>query len=456
MNLWRKLSGLIGSPSGKGLLTGPPGCCCGGNQCVCVSDPGCHTLPGWIIAGKYGLPRQPDGSPYVFTRREQTECCCVLGGSHPNNCGVRGMITQRVERLSGPGCIGTISYVTSEWSSPNIASGVYFVRNRTHPYNFVTCLEEPVIQRDSSPPTACCNVGTWGDGNWPSSPLAFDFGRSGPLGDWTNVDLISIAGEFHGDCSTLVDRWVAVYNDSGSVLRKTFTLAIYRDDDPNFCGDGGDCKLPCCLPDGTCREDLTEVECLGIGGIPGEIGADCYNAGCDVATPYNGACCDPATGSCVMSTAAGCTAPKVFRGLGTSCATTTCPQPVGNCCKDGNCTIKTQADCSATGGTWGGPNTNCNNPETCTVPGACCTASGCSEVQSAQACTNIGGVFQGPGTLCVGVQCTGACCVQTSHGWVCGQDTASACASQNGVFFPGLPCFPSPCGTGGRGSGGFL
>lgn len=71
---------------------------------------------------------------------------------------------------------------------------------------------------------------------------------------------------------------------------------------------------PCCLPDGTCREDLTDIQCLNAGGAPGRLGALCQDINC------TGRCCLPATRSCSQLSASQCAAQNgLFGGIGVDC-----------------------------------------------------------------------------------------------------------------------------------------
>ncbi|TWT44260.1 Proprotein convertase P-domain protein [Phycisphaerae bacterium RAS1] len=71
---------------------------------------------------------------------------------------------------------------------------------------------------------------------------------------------------------------------------------------------------PCCMPDGTCREDLTDIECLNAGGAPGRIGSLCQDISC------TGRCCHPATLTCTQLSFSQCAAQNgIFDGVGTPC-----------------------------------------------------------------------------------------------------------------------------------------
>lgn len=90
----------------------------------------------------------------------------------------------------------------------------------------------------------------------------------------------------------------------------------------------GDPVGACCLPDGSCEDNLTSTECAMMSGS--------------------------------------------WRGAGSICAglMPPCPQPTGACCfPGGGCLTLTEADCIATSvGSWAGPFTAC--PDAC-IPDAC-------------------------------------------------------------------------------------
>jgi spore coat protein A len=74
-----------------------------------------------------------------------------------------------------------------------------------------------------------------------------------------------------------------------------------------------------------------------------------------------GACCNP-DGTCGTVLDPGLTCSGTYQGIGTSCSTTTCPQPTGACCiADANatCLDVTAADCTLQGGTYQGNDVPC-------------------------------------------------------------------------------------------------
>lgn len=118
-----------------------------------------------------------------------------------------------------------------------------------------------------------------------------------------------------------------------------------------------------------------------------------------------GACCDPATGDCHLTSQAGCQPPGEWQGEGTECDPNPCPPPTGACCDPatGNCAVTTQAECQSPN-VWQGAGTTCS-PNPCPQPqppGACCHADGsCTLLPQAQ-CPDY---WLGPGTDCVPNPC---------------------------------------------------
>jgi len=129
----------------------------------------------------------------------------------------------------------------------------------------------------------------------------------------------------------------------------------------------------------------------------------------------SGACCF-GDGNCQIRTEADCIPEGVWQGDNTDCSPTPCPQPVGACCRaDGFC----DDDGLAIG---------CNDPDevfhlaqecpdvVCPEPkGACCTpADGCEFVEEAICETQFGGAWLGALTSCGESSCMGACCINSS------------------------------------------
>ncbi len=141
----------------------------------------------------------------------------------------------------------------------------------------------------------------------------------------------------------------------------------------------------CCDPgSGSCAV-TTEAACgfdwLGAGVV-------CSVETCSPPPPPEGACCDPGSGSCAVTTEAACE--FAWLGAGVVCSVEICapPPPEGACCDPatGDCVITAQAACAFD---WLGVNVPCE-AETCASPqpaGACCNpATGVCLVTSQGAC----------------------------------------------------------------------
>jgi len=97
------------------------------------------------------------------------------------------------------------------------------------------------------------------------------------------------------------------------------------------------------------------------------------------------------------------------------------PTPTGACCIGTTCSIKTQAQCTAQGGTYLGDNSNCDaNPCDAIAGGRCCIDDGYSgqcKITTLAQCNSLGGTWTS-GATCEGCPCllppTGACCVNNT------------------------------------------
>ena len=123
-------------------------------------------------------------------------------------------------------------------------------------------------------------------------------------------------------------------------------------------------------PTGACCDHATG-DCVVVAQIDCPFdwpGADvpCNVETCPPPPPPTGACCNHATGNCVVVAQIDC--PFDWLGADVPCNVETCPPPppTGGCCDHatGNCTITTEADCAFT---WLGVDVPCNL-ETCEPP----------------------------------------------------------------------------------------
>ena len=192
----------------------------------------------------------------------------------------------------------------------------------------------------------------------------------------------------------------------------------YRGDNTDCTTLGGGnpanaCRGACCLPDGTCNDAQSKVQCDRVGAVNGTFQG--YGSSCGTVTcpALDGACCLP-SGGCVVTSLTNCrhTPNAFFNGVGTTCATAVC---TGGCClPDGTCqTGLTYNDCcnAPNSGLFQGYDTDCTGAN-CPSLGACCFTNGTCMDLNAQDCATSGGCYQGSGTDCMTADCSttlGAC-----------------------------------------------
>ena len=114
---------------------------------------------------------------------------------------------------------------------------------------------------------------------------------------------------------------------------------------------------------------MTQADCEAEGGTFQGNDTTCDPDPCVIVA--TGACCDDATGDCVVTTQAACGAGSTYQGDGTVCDPNPCPQPAtGACCStDGTCQVLTQADCGLSpGAVYQGDGTDCNGCFVCGIP----------------------------------------------------------------------------------------
>ncbi len=168
---------------------------------------------------------------------------------------------------------------------------------------------------------------------------------------------------------------------------------------------------------------------------------------CPIAPAPGGACCDPVTATCAMTTWGGCPAPWVWLGEGTLCVPNNCPLPLGACCfVHGECEFLTQAACLAAVDHvgWLGYGTSCTPTSPCEQPGACCNlSSGACTFTHPDLCQPPLH-FVGEGVQCLpNDQCPelGACCDSNGN---CTYVVVTDCAPP-GVWHPEWSCEPNYC-----------
>ncbi|MHC4828493.1 MAG: lamin tail domain-containing protein, partial [Planctomycetota bacterium] len=143
-------------------------------------------------------------------------------------------------------------------------------------------------------------------------------------------------------------------------------------------GEGGDNQSLTRDPD-VFGDFVKHTDAVGSGGTlysPGTMVDGSPFPGCFV--PVTGACCDETTGICTEGV--------------------------------------TQEDCEASGGTYGGDDTTCDDIVCLPPPtGACCVAGFCADDLTQLACEGAGGVYQGDDSTCAGVDCGPAPDVQINE-----------------------------------------
>lgn len=126
---------------------------------------------------------------------------------------------------------------------------------------------------------------------------------------------------------------------------------------------------PCCFEStGGCIQ-LKKTQCLNAGGLPGPAGVPCAGYVCFP----KGACCLP-DGTCQddVSPTECAALDGAYQGNNTLCASVDCPDPVGACCfSTGFCLELGQLDCELTGATWSGQGTSCSDVDANGIPDGC-------------------------------------------------------------------------------------
>ncbi len=259
--------------------------------------------------------------------------------------------------------------------------------------------------------------------------------------------------------------------------------------DATTCQDALICNLgACCQRDGTCQDDVLDVDCMPNEGAPAPeffAGLACANV-----CVARGACCVDA--DCRITTLLECdNAGGTYSGVGSDCVTDFCV--VGACCIRGvgdNCVQLTGQDCENELGVYLGPGGDCSAPgacdrgsccgaggnannactddtiqgacdtsedfrlggscNTCIARGACCLPQGSCAVMERLTCLNLGGVYNGDATVCDSFDLCrdGACCFQDA---TCTIDTRQECEPAGGTYVgAGTTCVADICiGTGG-------
>lgn len=237
---------------------------------------------------------------------------------------------------------------------------------------------------------------------------------------------------------------VAIMHDGGVIDALSYeglTAAPYNEGDGFSLSDPAIFRVGLSrLPDGA-DSDQNAVDfsrrCITPGAANTTNNTDCaFN---------RGACC-LGDGSCIEDrTEAECgAAGGLWGGTDSTCASLDCSQ-IGACCRaDGSCEIAFATDCQSAGETYIGDGSTCE-AGTCTL-GACCLPDGTCQDVSETDCDTAGGVWNGLGTDCASTNCpqpTGACCHDDG---TCTVATAADCAAASGTYQgDGVTCAQANC-----------
>jgi len=229
------------------------------------------------------------------------------------------------------------------------------------------------------------------------------------------------------------------------------------------------CASPCdeiaCCKDGVCVADSIGSSELGsvssnickyvLGGVPVEGGV-CGSVDCCDHSVVVGACCLEQLEQCYDVTNQEClSVGGIFMGPGTDCETDICCfGDTGICCLNSSqcnccdapieeqtncCKNLTFSECEYIGGSWHSgvcPDASigscqCGKSSICNFGfGACCTDGVCSMTEES-AC---GGEFQGSGTSCDTISCGGCCCTCVDGESVLNDSTQESCTASGGSF----------------------
>lgn len=199
--------------------------------------------------------------------------------------------------------------------------------------------------------------------------------------------------------------------------------------------NGGATTGRCCDAAGACTE-TTAAGCVAPSLFSG-LGSSCTGPGF-TGDPCVGSCCTPG-GTCSLSTAAGCVAPNLFGGLGSNCDGGPC---TGKCCPpDGFCVTVAPIDCVGAGFVFSGLGTACDpqTPEECL--GRCCLPDGGCIADGPAPCVANGGTFGGVGVECGDASaCRGRCCIGTTCSPNLSPNECAAAPGGPGTLTLGQPC----------------
>ncbi|MCC6320978.1 MAG: hypothetical protein IT438_06010 [Phycisphaerales bacterium] len=320
----------------------------------------------------------------------------------------------------------------------------------------------------------CCTIGPQASctGAWTLAGSCLPNPCPGPINDaCASAIVLSLGVPATGsNCSATDDQTVSCATTSAVNTHKTvwytFTPAVSGAYTLNTCGSSFDTLLA--LYTGACGS-LTEVACNDQSGAAGNTA--CPNSSLNsripviqlaAGTPYRvlvgawgvaptggnytllvaavvpGACCNPTTAACSITSQSACAAPLTYRGDGTACTPTQCGASGACCAASGVCSQVNLTGCPPSS-SYSGNGTVCA-PNPCPQPGACCAASGCCVVAAQAACTEplwISSAVCAPNPCpapandtCAGAQAVIAGTAATGSNCSARDDLPIACATQ--------------------------
>ncbi len=159
-------------------------------------------------------------------------------------------------------------------------------------------------------------------------------------GSTVSSDFPTTPGAYDASLDGYSDAFVARLSGTGSILLFSTFLG----------GSGGDGGVALALDISECPV-LTGLASSTFPTTPGAYDTS-YNGGdhdafvAKLSSPQpQGACCNPTTGTCTITTSLECVAPNVWHGEWTTCEPNPCPRPGACCYVDGTCRQATQEGC---------------------------------------------------------------------------------------------------------------
>ncbi|MFH1700605.1 MAG: dockerin type I repeat-containing protein, partial [Candidatus Zixiibacteriota bacterium] len=266
-----------------------------------------------------------------------------------------------------------------------------------------------VITGEGGAEDTCMSGDVDGDGEVDVADLSYLYSYLDGTG---NPPPIPATADLNGDGS--IDRYDIIELVRWAIMEIPPSAACIPGSNPSV----DTASLVCCMPNGTCTEDL--VTCAFGNGTPQDLGETCNDPTIDCPRPPQ-ACC-LTDGTCVTVIPSDCIQMNgALQGVGTSCTTPqACCMPDGSCeMLDPMCCI--DADGVSMGGTCGG------ELQACIMPRGECLGD-----MDPRCCIEYyGGSPQGTGTSCSD---TGACCYDDG---TCANFTWQECSLGSNQTFMG-------------------